>query len=385
MHILFLESHYPSLDGNRGGAGTYVRIVAQELVKQGNKVSVIRGCNHYCKEDYFIDKGIEVYTQKISSNALWYFSKLPIINNIFFKSMEYLITGYKKYRLIKIINSHAKIDVIEYSSIGDFWQSIFKSIPYCVHLHGSSYTINRYLKRKIKIGDRLMNYFVRYFYKNAFAIISPSKWMLSEVEKENKIIFNNKMVLKYPIDYFNFDIPENIIGNKIKFFMAARDDIAKGWNQIIDALHHLSDYYIKKSEFVFFGLKNIKKIKNKENVLVYQFSDRSVVLEELKKSNVALIPSWVDNSPNTIYEAMLYGKAVIGSDNSGIPELVQHKKTGLLINPFNRDHLCRTIEFIIDNPSKITEYGKNGYEYIYNVAEIKKNVYKRLKFWTINN
>ena len=385
MHILFLESHYPSLDGSRGGgAGTYVRIVAQELTKQGNKVSVITGFENNTQDGYYKDQDVEVYTQNISSRTLWYLSKIPLINTFLFRSIEYLIRGHKKYSLIKKIHKKCKINIIEYSSTGDFWQSIFKSIPYIVHIHGSKFTIDRYLNRSVTFGDRLMNYFVRYFYKNASFIISPSQWMISEVEKENKIDFQKKLVLKYPISFFNSGLLNNKIDKKIRFFMAARNDIAKGWNQIISAINNLSESYLGKSEFVFFGLDKINKIKERDNIIFHKFSKRSIIIEELKKSNVALVPSWVDNSPNTIYEAMAFGKAVIASNRSGIPELVENYKTGILVDPMNIDELKKSIEFMIDNPMKVVEFGREGYNFISKEAEIKMNIQIRLQIWKEN-
>ena len=113
----------------------------------------------------------------------------------------------------------------------------------------------------------------------------------------------------------------------------------------------------------------MKQIKN--NIKIYKFSKRSVVIEELKKSNVALVPSWVDNSPNTVYEAMAFSKAVIASNRSGIPELVEHHKTGILVDPMNVEELTRAIEFMIDNPMKIIEYGNKGYLSI-KTSEIQK-------------
>ena len=162
-----------------------------------------------------------------------------------------------------------------------------------------------------------MNYFSGYFYKNASFIISPSQWMLTEVEKENNFQYENKLVIKYPTSYFDSEILKNKINKKVRFFMAARDDAAKGWNQIIASINNLSEYHLKKSEFIFL-LNKISVIK-KTNIKI-KFSKRSVVIEELKKSNVALVPSWVDNSPNTVYEAMAFSKAVIASNRSGIPE-----------------------------------------------------------------
>ena len=113
MHILFVEKHYPLLDGSHGGgAGTYVRIVAQELTKQGHKVSVITGFETYSEDGFFKDGNIDVYTQNINSKVLWYISKMPLINYLIFRSAEYLIKGYKKFRLIRRINKKLKIDII---------------------------------------------------------------------------------------------------------------------------------------------------------------------------------------------------------------------------------------------------------------------------------
>ena len=49
----------------------------------------------------------------------------------------------------------------------------------------------------------------------------------------------------------------------------------------------------------------------------------------------------MDNSPNTVYEAMAFSKAVIASNRSGIPELVMNNKTGILVDPMNVAELTR--------------------------------------------
>ena len=110
---MFVEKHYPLLDGSHGGgAGTYVQIVAQELTKQGHKVSVITGFETYSEDGFFKDQDIDVYTQNINSKVLWYLSKIPLFNSFTFRSAEYLIKGYKKFRLIERINKKCKINEI---------------------------------------------------------------------------------------------------------------------------------------------------------------------------------------------------------------------------------------------------------------------------------
>ena len=80
MHILFVESQYPNITGDQGGAGTYVNNVGLELIKRGHKVSVLRGGTHLIENGYRIDQGINVYSQKIESKFAWYAYKTPIIN-----------------------------------------------------------------------------------------------------------------------------------------------------------------------------------------------------------------------------------------------------------------------------------------------------------------
>ena len=100
MHILFVESQYPNISGDQGGAGTYVRNVGLELIKRGHKVSVLMGGNQLIENEYRIDRGINVYSQKIQSNLAWYICQTPVINKLFFPLMQYLIHGLHKYNFI---------------------------------------------------------------------------------------------------------------------------------------------------------------------------------------------------------------------------------------------------------------------------------------------
>ena len=73
----------------------------------------------------------------------------------------------------------------------EIFGKVFLSQSLCCSLSWfKKYTIDRFLKKEITFGDRLMNYFSGYFYKNASFIISPSNGCLRKLKK--KIIFNIK-------------------------------------------------------------------------------------------------------------------------------------------------------------------------------------------------
>ena len=379
MHILFVENAYPNLSGEQGGAGTYVRNVGLELIKRGHKVSVLRGGNHIVENEYRIDQGIKVYTKKIQSHFAWYVCKIPVVNKLFFPLIQYFVIGLHKFIYIKKIHKKDRIDIIEYSSTGDFWQCIFKSIPYTVHLHGSAFSYKNYLGNKMSNGEKLANKFEGMFYKKSKHIFAPSKWILNQTEIEIRTKFKCNSLLKYPIT----NTLINAIGNKNNtvFFMAARNDPTKGWGVLIEAIKSLDSKILAKSKFVFYGFKPEGNIIIPKNVKIHPFTKRLDVLVALKTADVAIVPSWVDNSPYTIYEAMSFAKPVIGSNIGGIPELIKHKFNGLLFNDRNKAELKNAIEYMIKYPEKKRQMGNNAIKYINDGCDLNSNISSRLKIW----
>ena len=56
-----------------------------------------------------------------------------------------------------------------------------------------------------------------------------------------------------------------------------------------------------------------------------------------------MLPSLNEGMPYTLLEAMACGKAVIGSDISGINDVIVHGKTGLLVPPKDTQALASAI------------------------------------------
>ncbi len=67
-----------------------------------------------------------------------------------------------------------------------------------------------------------------------------------------------------------------------------------------------------------------------------------------------------EDFPNIILESMSLGKAIIASNFSGIPEQIEHMKSGFLIEPGNIQSLTNAINVIIENPDMRNHLGKNA-------------------------
>jgi glycosyltransferase involved in cell wall biosynthesis len=74
-----------------------------------------------------------------------------------------------------------------------------------------------------------------------------------------------------------------------------------------------------------------------------------------------VIPSmWFEGCPLVVSEAMSFGLPVIASRIGGLPELVDHRVTGLLFEPGNAAELAEKIRLLWDNPSVCRRMGEAG-------------------------
>ena len=93
---------------------------------------------------------------------------------------------------------------------------------------------------------------------------------------------------------------------------------------------------------------------------------QSEVLETYKKSDLFILPSRIDETgdrdglPNVIVEAQSQGMAVISTNISGIPELIQSDGNGILIQPDKIDDLADAIEKLSTDPKLRAKMGKLG-------------------------
>jgi glycosyltransferase involved in cell wall biosynthesis len=80
----------------------------------------------------------------------------------------------------------------------------------------------------------------------------------------------------------------------------------------------------------------------------------------LKAADAFTLPSHVDPLPLAIMEAMAYGLPVVSCAVTGIPEMVEHEKTGLLVSPRDPQPLAAAMERMIRDEEFRRECGHRG-------------------------
>jgi colanic acid/amylovoran biosynthesis glycosyltransferase len=66
--------------------------------------------------------------------------------------------------------------------------------------------------------------------------------------------------------------------------------------------------------------------------------------------------------PNVLKEAMATGIPVLSTRHSGIPELVEHDVSGLLVPERDSEALAERLAFLIDHPERWSAMGRAGRE-----------------------
>jgi glycosyltransferase involved in cell wall biosynthesis len=152
-------------------------------------------------------------------------------------------------------------------------------------------------------------------------------------------------------------------GKKLILFGAGNlNDHRKGLSFFLEALAFCR---IGKEEaaIVVFG-KNSDIMKSQDHFTVYDFGriySTGKMKELYQASDLFVIPSLQDNLPNTIMESMACGTPVVAFKTGGIPEMIDHKKTGYLAEYKSAEDLARGIKWVLEN-NKDNCLGKAGRE-----------------------
>ncbi|MBO4641854.1 MAG: glycosyltransferase [Bacteroidaceae bacterium] len=90
--------------------------------------------------------------------------------------------------------------------------------------------------------------------------------------------------------------------------------------------------------------------------------DERSLCQILLSSNVYVHPSYIDNSSNSVCEAQMLGVPVIGTYVGGIPSLIRHMESGILVPANAPFELAEWIKQLSENEDICNSLSKNGFQ-----------------------
>jgi L-malate glycosyltransferase len=86
--------------------------------------------------------------------------------------------------------------------------------------------------------------------------------------------------------------------------------------------------------------------------------ERRQALAFLPHMDIFTVPSLHDGCPNTLLEAMLAGRAIIGTNVDAIGEILEDGQDSLVVNPGSSDELAEAIHWLARSPELRQQLGQ---------------------------
>lgn len=161
--------------------------------------------------------------------------------------------------------------------------------------------------------------------------------------------------------------------NKIQIVSTISGGIYKGMETVLKAADILQRYGTIDFEWHIAGYnKSTKWLKIAERITKLQYGQCNIVLHGridaielvnlLSESDMYVHVSHIENSPNSVCEAMLMGMPVIASYTGGTASLLAHDENGILYQDGDPYVLAGAIVELVQNPGKAVAYGRAARE-----------------------
>ncbi|MDR7372331.1 glycosyltransferase [Flavobacterium aquidurense] len=291
-----------------------------------------------------------------------------------FPNSDLDITQSELYKEADIINLHWVANFLDYKT---FFEINKKPVVWTLHdmnpFTGGEHYLEEFLgidkdgypiKRKlspeeIQISNENLTLKKEVLDKfSNLTVVTPSEW-LAKKARESQVFKNAKIhCIPYGLDASIYtprdkkysrellSIPE---GKQVILFVA--DSISnnrKGFIFLKRAFEQLSDSNLVLCAI---GDKN-SDLELIENVLeLGSIYDERLMSIAYSAADVFVIPSLMDNLPNTVLESLLCGTPVIGFPVGGIVDMIQDGVNGFLTDEISVNSLMITLQKFLKNPS----------------------------------
>ena len=158
-----------------------------------------------------------------------------------------------------------------------------------------------------------------------------------------------------------------------------------------DKLDNIADVKKLEKQIIYLGRNSyekgfdiLKKIESKLNGNIIYCTDLlwKDAMIELKKSSLLVVPSRMESLPTSIKEAFYFKIPVIATDVGGIPELITHNYSGILVPFGNNTKLITAVNDLLSDSERSISLGNAGHDFVINNLTWKKVLPKYIDFYT---
>jgi glycosyltransferase involved in cell wall biosynthesis len=207
--------------------------------------------------------------------------------------------------------------------------------------------------------------------KQCTNIIGRTDWdrRITSILSPKRKYYHNDEILRDNFYNKKWTCPTNT--NKLILHTNISNSPYKGYETICEALYELNKTDKQNIEWRVAGISESdlivkvvrKKLKNKypKSGLVFLGNlNEKQLIEKLKEAYIYIMPSHIENSSNSLCEAMILGMPCIATYAGGTASLMKDGEEGILIQDGDPWSMAGTILELYNDPAKAVEYGNNA-------------------------
>lgn len=394
MNILYLCDEYPP--GKHGGIGSSVRLLARQVAKLGHNV-VVAGLYGpgYGGEEEFEDEGVKVYRYRRGFDLKFLGDETTTLSRVItrlLKDSGLLERNIKKslavykMKLEELIRKH-QIDIIEMPDYNDYIRFcssyvLFPQLPApaVIKLHGSITYFTREADRPVpdhilKMEQTILN--------QATAVSSVSKYTADKSAEylsypKNIEVLYNGIDTNIPAGDTNRK-PMQVIFTGTLVAKKGIYQLAKAWNIVNKSIPGACLLVLGKGSRQ--KVMSYLSTEAAASVIFKGHISTDALYGYLQNSAVAVFPSYAEAFALAPLEAMACGAAVINSNRTSGPELIEDKMNGLLIDPDNIEQIAEAIIHLLNNCEVRERLAEKANEKVKAKFEISKIAVDNIRFY----
>ncbi len=270
-----------------------------------------------------------------------------------FTDLIFLVRQIRKYKPQTIIGNFAAVNIF---MLGGFLMGVKNRVAW-YHTLTSQLGYNRFLR-----------YRKRLFYKIATKIITNSEAAKLDLSRS------------FGVPYHKIDVVNNAVRDpatigmvkKNKIVFAGRLHQVKGIEVLVRALEIVKEGF-EKIELIVIGedegtgeLKKLRTLQKdlhlEHNIKFVGNRSRGYVLEHFATAYCSIVPSFFEAFGYVVIESFSVRTPVIGSDSTGVSEIVRDNVDGLLFKPGDHKELAEKIIELMKNKDLRDRMAENCYE-----------------------
>jgi glycosyltransferase involved in cell wall biosynthesis len=365
--------HIPHL----GGVWSNMEQLRDKLESLGHEVDLLGYGDEAGSFVYIVNKNQRIHTDKLlpmlhamlSESSYPAIHKNPLVKYTEFRRYAFeLAVAYLGLESYDIIHTQDVISTASINRIRPPHTALVATLHGCV-----AHEIRLQLKTNHKSPTSHMarEYFDRLEYVGASSpeyTIVANQWMKSILTDEFHVSTQKIKVFRYGYDiqtYMNrmAEKPAVLrpVGKKVIVYSGRLVEL-KGVDHLIDALGRLKE---TRNDWVCWIVgEGDRKAELRLQTKALGLTDHVVFMDKrddipslLTQADVFVLPSLIENQPLSVIEAQLAAKAIITSDAGGLPEIVEHGVTGLLVPPGNAEKLYKSLKKLLADDTLRTKLG----------------------------